>query len=418
MLWNLLVKDLSRARRNPWPYLLNLALPLCITGLIGLAFGPSSQGGGMGRIKIAIVDEDDSVLSQFLRGATGQGEATKHLEARFLDKEKALQQINANEISAVLIIPKGFSQAYLTSRGPVALELIKNPAQSFYPAITEELLSVVVTGLNAISRNLQSDFPELLRVLEKEGRPDLLAISRLLIRVGNKFEKAEKYLFPPLVNYAKETRQKEKAPGPAFNIFAFLLPGLAAMFLMMLADNSIRDLYREMRIHTFDRFRTVHHRLAPFISSKVILAVTTVLLGSAILFLGGGWMFRVHWQQPLAMALVILAFGVFASGFMALIAALARTEQRANILNNSIVMGMSFVGGGFFPARQLPPFLRDHVSPLMPNYWFIETIRSLQGSGDPMSWALNAAKLSILGFVLVAAAAWIFQRALSKGDRG
>jgi ABC-type multidrug transport system permease subunit len=416
MLWNLLAKDLSRARRNPWPYLINLALPLCITGLIGLAFGPSSHG-GLGRIKIAIVDEDDSILSRFLRGATSQGDAAKHLEARFLDKEKALQQINGNEISAVLIIPKGFTRTYLSGQGPVTIELIKNPAQSFYPAIVEELLSVAVTGLNAISRNLQSDFPEWLRVLEKGGRPDLAAVSRLMIRIGDKFGQAEKYLFPPLVTYKKEMRQKEKEDGPAFNIFAYLLPGMAAMFLMMLADNSIRDLYREMQVRTFDRFRTIHHRLGPFISSKVILSMTNVLLGSAILFLGGGWIFRVHWQQPLPLALVILAFGLFASGFMALIAALAQSELRANILNNSIVLGMSFMGGGFFPARQLPAFLRDYVSPLMPNYWFIETIRSLQGGDGQMSWMVSAAKLSILGVALVAAASWIFQRALSKGAR-
>ena len=35
MLWTLLIKDLKRARHNPWPYLLNLALPLCITALRG-----------------------------------------------------------------------------------------------------------------------------------------------------------------------------------------------------------------------------------------------------------------------------------------------------------------------------------------------------------------------------------------------
>jgi hypothetical protein len=43
MLWQLLIKDLKRARHNPWPYVINLALPLCITALIGLVFGPSAK---------------------------------------------------------------------------------------------------------------------------------------------------------------------------------------------------------------------------------------------------------------------------------------------------------------------------------------------------------------------------------------
>ena len=105
MLWTLLLKDLSRARHNPWPYLINLALPLCITALIGLVFGPSSKGGGLGQIKLAVVDEDDSVLSSLLRGAMNQGDFKKHLEAHFLERNEAFKQINDNKISAVLIIP-------------------------------------------------------------------------------------------------------------------------------------------------------------------------------------------------------------------------------------------------------------------------------------------------------------------------
>src|SRR5213596_3309538 len=210
MLWTLLIKDLSRARHNPWPYLINLALPLCITALIGLVFGPSSKGGGLGQIMLAVVDEDDSVLSSLLRGAMNQGDFKKRLEARFLERTEALGQINNNKISAVLIIPKGFTRTYLTGDGPVAFELIKNPAQSFYPAILEELLQVAVAGLNAVARNLRSDFPEWQAIIEKEGRPDMKRMAGLLVRVGDKFEQAGHYLFPPLVSYEAITQKKAK----------------------------------------------------------------------------------------------------------------------------------------------------------------------------------------------------------------
>ena len=278
MLWTLLIKDLRRARHNPWPYLINLALPLCITALIGLVFGPSRKGGGIVPIKVAVVDDDDSVLGSLLRGAMNQGDFKKHLEARFLEREEALKQINDNKISAVLIIPKGFTRSYLAGDGSVALELVKNPAQSFYPAILEELLQVVVAGLNAVARNLSSDLPEWKAIIEKEGRPDMKRIADLLVRVGDKFEKAEHYLFPPLVGYEATTRKKTKEEGPALNIFAFLLPGMAAMFLLFLADHAIRDLYREVTARTLDRFRTLHDRLLPFIVSKVVLAMAVVVL--------------------------------------------------------------------------------------------------------------------------------------------
>src|ERR1041384_4422282 len=151
MLWQLLIKDLKRARHNPWPYVINLALPLCITALIGLVFGPSSKGGGIGQIKLAVVDQDDSVLSSIIRGGMNQGEAKKYLTVSFLDRSNALQQINANKISAVVIIPHWFTKNYLTG-APVTFELIKNPAQSVYPAMVEELMQVLVTALTAVSR--------------------------------------------------------------------------------------------------------------------------------------------------------------------------------------------------------------------------------------------------------------------------
>src|SRR5205814_7552524 len=124
-----------------------------------------------------------------------------------------------------------------------------------------------------------------------------------------------------------------------------------------------------------------------------------------------------HWEKPLAMAALILGFGLFASGFMAVIAALARSERRANAVNSVLVMCLSFVGGSFFPARQLPPLFRDHLSPLMPNYWFIESLRSLQSGGAGMPWGWAALKLCVFGLALVLAASWVFQRALAKSSR-
>src|SRR5438105_2564291 len=156
-------------------------------------------------------------------------------------------------------------------------------AQSFYPAILEELLQVAVTGLNAVARNLRSDLPAWKEVFEKEGRPDMKRIAKLMIRVGDKFEKAEHYLFPPLIGYETTTQKKAKEEGPALNIFAFLLPGMAAMFLLFLADHAIRDLYREVTARTLDRFRTLHDRLLPFVISTVVLAMAVVVLGSRVM---------------------------------------------------------------------------------------------------------------------------------------
>lgn len=416
-LWTLLVKDLRRARRNPWPFVINLAMPLLVTAMVGLIFGGASRGEGLGRIKIAIVDEDDTVISQFLRGSFDQGEAQEFIEPSFVDREEGLRLINNNKVSAMLVIPEGFMEQYLKGQTTSEIELLKNPAQSFYPAITEELLRVLAAGLNAISYNFQSDFPEWRAVFEKEGAPDMTAIANLMIRIGDKFEKAEDYLFPPLVTYTKETREKspEEESGPRVNVFAYILPGLASMFLFFMADGAIRDLYREVEKKTFNRFRTFNQNVLVFISSKVLYAFVVLILGSLILFGGGGLAFQIDWQQPLRVVLLILAFSFFSAGFMAFLAALARSEKKADTINAMIIMGISFVGGSFFPANQLPAFIGKGISPYMPNYWFIESFRWLQFGYGEVSWVASVLKLSLFGVALIAISSFLLNRHFRKG---
>ena len=90
MLRVLLAKDLRRAWRNPLPWLINLIVPLAMTALIGLVFGGNSDGGALGRIRFAVVDEDKSaLLSDFLRGSANQSQGGKYLEPVFLDREDA-----------------------------------------------------------------------------------------------------------------------------------------------------------------------------------------------------------------------------------------------------------------------------------------------------------------------------------------
>src|SRR4051812_45944273 len=103
MLRILIAKDLRRILRNPWPWLLNLALPFAITALVGLAFGPrgDDESANIARIKLAVVDEDQSILSGTFRSALTQGRAVEHLEPMFLRRVEALRLLRDNQISAI-----------------------------------------------------------------------------------------------------------------------------------------------------------------------------------------------------------------------------------------------------------------------------------------------------------------------------
>ena len=418
MLHVLLAKDLRRARRNPVPYLIFLCVPLVITALLGMVFSGGADR-ALGRIKFAVVDEDQSVLTRFLRGALNQGQASEHLEPVFLERAAALREVTNNVLSAVLIIPKGFTSDYLGGGRRVKLELIKNPAQQFHPAILEELLATVVTGLNALARNFGDDLTSWRQVLTGTNATSLREVGALLTKTGDRFEVIRQRINPIPVTYEKETRGAVGAgavqAGSEWNMFAFLLPGMAAMFLLFLADAAMRDVPRELRLRTFDRIRTLPTSVGLFLTAKVLFALLIVALCAAILLGGGALVFRFHWERPGAVAVLALAYGLFAGGLMALLTGLWPGEKKADVLNNLVAMMLGLAGGCAFPAQALPPFLREHVTPLLPTNWFVEAVRATQFGGA--SWWLSGVKLAVLGVILIALATWLLRRKLEAGVR-
>jgi ABC-2 type transport system permease protein len=419
MLRPLLSKDLRRALRNPVPYLVNLAVPMVITALIGMTFGgTSSQSHTLGRIHLAIVDEDQSPLTDFLRGALSQREAAEYFEIQSRDREEAERLISDNKLSAVWIIPKGFTSDYLNGETGIAFELIKNPAQTYYPAIVEEILTLLTTALNGVGRNLRSELPSWRQLLEQEEF-DLLKLATMLTQTGNRLEEVRAYVYPPLVQYrrpAGETAQSASndAGGEGQSIFGYLLAGMGALFLLFVADRAIRDLYTEIDLRTFKRFHSYRQGLTVFVVAKAVFAVIVLVASAAILFGAGSLLFGFVWKEPAVLSALCLAYAVAAAGLMAAATALAGTARRADLLNTIFAILLGLAGGCMFPPHQLPAILRESVAPWLPTYWFAEAVRNLQYGGTGPAWWIVGLQLAAVGIFGLVASAVLFRRQLER----
>jgi ABC-type multidrug transport system permease subunit len=446
MLRILLLKDLRRAWRNPIPLLINLALPLFITALISLAFGGKKEAAALGRIRVAIVDEDDSVLTGGLRAAVTRHAALEHLDPLFLNRSNAMRLIEDDKIAGVLIVPTNFQSNYISGDEPVHLELIKNPAQSIHPTVLEEAAGAVVTALDALARN----FP-----WEGTEKFDRKRIGRTLEEFGQRFDKTNENYFA-FVTYETEEMQdnaKQKAASnnapatitvrstnlvqertsnsasapaaasrksrstmqPDLSIFGYILVGLAAMFLLFIASHAMTDLQRELRFRTFARYQTIREALLPFVFGKVLFALVVLAICGAIMLGGGALAFGVRWTHPLELAVMTLGYACFATGLMALFVALMPGERRTSTLSDIAAMFLAMAGGCMFPVRQLPGFLRDHVSPLLPTYWYVETARELQAGNTAIPWMIAWGKLVVLGLILIALSTWLYRRRFRAG---
>lgn len=426
MLRLLLAKDLTRARRNPLPWLIFLLVPLFTVGLIGGIFGGAGkQNQSLGSIRLGLVDEDDSVVSRFLcRSLAGmKGDQGLALDTVTADRTQALAQLNDNKLSAVLILPKGLVGDYLHGR-PTKFELIKNPTESIKPTFLEEGAGVLVTGLNGVSRNFGAQFVAL--EAELGGPREFRSMAKLFTRIDDTIASLEKADLPGMVWY---TKGDSTAPaktgdtaspavgGTGFNLFGHLLLGMAAMFLLFLGGTGIADLHREIELRTFARFQTVRTSLAPFLVSKMLFVAVMLLLCAALLFGGGGLVFGVAWKHPLALGTLVLAYVLFTTGLMALIVAWLPDQRKADALRTMVSMTLGMAGGCAFPLDQVSPFYRDTIMPLLPTHWFVSTSRALEYGGGAAPWVLAALKLALAGALCLALASWLFRRRFLRGAR-
>ena len=420
MIGTLIKKDMARLRVN-WPGLLVLlAMPLCITGMVGTVFGPAAQSGKMPRIKLAVVNEDDNVVGGMIAGMASSDQSEQYLDAVVTDQSEAMRLINRNKISAVIIVPEGFSEKFLAGEEGPPIQLVKNPAQAYMPAITEELVRVVAEVLDAVAQNLTRELPEVLAIVSDSEAEDVQKFIRVFVYVGNRIERAEGYLFPPIIgiNRSKietETESESAAATSEFNVFAFVMPGLVAVFLLFTADGTTRDLFAEQRNRTLDRFRTLSIRLLPFLVAKSVYSIFVVLISAVIMLLGGSLIFGITWQHPLAVTCLTVSYSVFSIGFAYLLVGVVYREQLTAMINSVVIMVIGFLGGSMMPSQNLPAIIRDNVSPWMPNHVFAEAIKRVQFDFDGPHWATASTQLFVSGVIMLVVATSLFQRRLQAG---
>jgi ABC-type multidrug transport system permease subunit len=95
--------------------------------------------------------------------------------------------------------------------------------------------------------------------------------------------------------------------------------------------------------------------------------------------------------------------------------ALVTDQRAAGVLTNLAGMVIGLVGGCAFPPQQLPAFLREHITPLMPSSWFAEAVRGLEYGSANSHWLIVSLKLGGLSLLLIGAAVFLFRRRFRKG---
>jgi len=419
---HLVAKDLRRKARAPLGLVAALSFPLLFAGLIALAFG---KGDSIPKVRMLVANQDDGLVANLLASSFTSQQASAYFDAKAVELEAGLALMNAGKASALLTIPKGFTNDVLDGK-PVTLRLLRNPAEGILPEIAEQATGAMADALDAARRVFDKPIADLRPFLADDGKaPADADVIQISLAVKNAIEGTSGLLNPPAialesdmfdnVTAQPEPEKKKKKNGNApSSIFLLVLPGVAVYGLFLIADQGMRDVMTERTLGTMRR-----QLAGPIAAETIIFAkavFTAVLAAAALLVMASVGALVLSAPVNLAGFLLVSSTLVLAvTGTTAVVYGLARTERQAATLGNMIFLAMGFLGGGFIRVEGLPPAVRA-VAPFTPLYWGTQGYKALLESGAGVAGvAKPAVVLALTGIVLLLVGTAALRRTAKAG---
>jgi ABC-2 type transport system permease protein len=370
-----------------------------------------------------VANEDDGLLANGVASVFTSQQASRFFDAKTVTAAHGRDLMEQGKASALLTIPRGFSQDVLDGKR-VTLLLLRNPAEGILPEIAEQTVGALADVLDGGRRVFDKPIADLNPLLKNDGKApadaDVVAVS---LAVKRAIESVSGLVNPPAIALESEMFDNVAASSPPSEkkneaapsaIFLLVLPGVAVYGLFLVADQGMRDVMTERVLGTLRR-----QLAGPVTPETVILAkalFTAVLAGSAIVVIGGvgAVMLSTPVSVP-AFFLLSAALVLAVTGTTAVIYGVSSTERQASTLGNIIFLAMGFLGGGFIRIEGLPPVARS-IAPFTPLYWGTQGYRAVLESGAGVSGvAMHAAVLASMGLVLLGVGMVALRRSARRG---
>ncbi|MFD3450019.1 ABC transporter permease [Microbacteriaceae bacterium 4G12] len=317
--WQLTLAQLRIFLRNRQVLFWTLAFPIFLMMILG-----SSLGNGNGvSLSIAVIDQDQSVGSKDFVSVMKKSKAIELKEET--SKDKAFQQLKQGDRQLVIVIPKGYGDSLMngsTGSKPFQVPVYYNETNAAVSQIGLELVNNVVDSIS----------------------------------------KAKMNYTPVVVTDAKGIETLN------LKYIDFLVPGIVAMMIMSNNMNGVagqiaawreRGILRRMQGTTLKASTFI----AAQISARLILNGMQALIVLGVARLVFGVEVRGSWLTLISFVILgTLAF--MAIGFI--IAGIAKTPESAAPIAGFLSFPMLFLGGVFFPIKDMPEFLQPiiHVLPI------------------------------------------------------
>ena len=408
-------KDLLRASRSAFLWMMMFVVPAGLSALMFVAFGGlrSPEGQRVPATRVLVVNDDAGV-----QGLSAGAIVLALLEAPELgnllevtlapDAASARAAVDAQRAGVAVLIPAGLSESLMTGAGSGQVTVYQDPALTVGPAVVRGVLGTVVDHLAGSAIAVRTVAAQ-------------LAESGLPLEEADYQALAERYD----VSFAARLRGgvlatwESPAPGgEPVGILAMLGPVIAGQMLFaafFAATNLCESLIAEEEEGTLARLFTTPTPPWAILAGKIVAAAVLVLVQTVVVMAGARLALGIWWGRLGTLALLEVGLIIAAPGFGVFLMSLARTTRQAGALIGGGLTLSSALGGLFTSGVPGLPAELLVARRFFPQGWAIEGWqRALAGAAPGEVW-LHVCVLVALGAGLFAIGALRFRRRFARG---
>ena len=366
-------------------YILVYTVWLAFMGVfMGLGAGTpaADPGAWQGEVlDVGIVDRDGSAVAEGLRTLL----ASRDTVVDVADETLAMQDaIAKGEVDVLVIVPKGFGDAYVeAARNGGALPELEI-AQSYYDIASIDLEAVVNSYLSCLGIRASFDDTASLELLVEGALEDC----------GTQSEAS--YVVPEGVS----------TPLPQnYTVYALFTAYPIMCSIIVLVSTTMREFVEgAVRERTVASPQSALSLSLSIAGASLICALMVWGVMCGVGFVAFGWAIEgvAAWRINLV-CVAMLCYAIFSLSVGFLLGQLGVGDAVANAVGNILALVLSFIGGSWVSIDLLGPELQM-LARFTPNYWMANAINLAAGSTGTAA-EIWAAALPDLGVVLLFACA-------------
>jgi len=372
MKWTaVLIKELKIYLRDKNALVQLFVMPVLVITLANFAMQKIYDTGSQGMVAVPVADMDQTDTSRRLIEEIGKTGMLR-LEERYSQGGQSVPMTEtlARELiaerrgrTAAIVIPKGFQAALLADRR-AELRLLENPLEKIDPMIAKSVLSVVSGRIAGAGT----------------GEP---AIGWGASHVAVKTESA---LAKPVENMSALKQN---------------VPGFAIMFALFSLVWGAMSIVIEREHGTFARLLAAPISKLEILAGKLSMMFLITCTQLAVFFGFGHVVFGMPLGNLAGLILLSMTLAFTTTSLGVFLASFAKTQMQLGVVSSVLILGMSALGGSWWPLEFMPEFMQKLAHWVTINAWAMDGYKNLLWYGGNMTSVLPQVGL-LSGFGLVA----------------